>query len=108
MFCFRPKFGAAKSGPGAATSSSEILNRIQQRNLSANVKETETKLLSDIREFVSSEGGTTTTSQIIAMFEKRLPENSSPLFKSLLVQICTFYRAPDKLGYWTLKDDFNW
>uniref|UniRef100_A0A1B6DRP9 DNA excision repair protein ERCC-6 n=2 Tax=Clastoptera arizonana TaxID=38151 RepID=A0A1B6DRP9_9HEMI len=106
-FGSRPRFGARKLGSGAV-SSCEIIDSIKQRNLSRNAKETETILLNDIREFVSSEGGTTTTSQIVNTFEKRLPENSSPLFKYLLMQICTFYRAPDKLGYWTLKDDFNW
>ncbi|XP_046660917.1 DNA excision repair protein ERCC-6-like [Homalodisca vitripennis] len=105
---FQPtkRFG---KGTGVETMSSrELIEHIKKRNCAMDAKDADLELVRDIREFVSSQGGTVNTNQIINRFEGRLPEGSSPLFKSLLSKICTFYRAPDKLGYWTLKEEFNW
>lgn len=104
----KPQFGLGSKKSSQETSSTELLQRIRQRNGAVEATDNETKVVSDIQQFISSQGGTASTKQLVSEFEKRLPAGSSPLFKSVLGKICTFYRAPDNNGYWTLKDDFNW
>lgn len=105
---FRPRFGVGNKNPSQETSSAELLQRIRQRSGAVEATDNETKLVSELQQFISSQGGTASTKQLVSEFEKCLPAGSSPLFKSVLGKICTFYRAPDNNGYWTLKDDFNW
>lgn len=104
----RPQFVLGNKILGQETSSAKLLQRIRQRNGAVEATDNETKLVSELQQFLSSQGGTASTKQLVSEFEKRLPAGSSPLFKSVLGKICTFYRAPDNNGYWTLKDDFNW
>lgn len=67
---------------------------------------TETQILNNLKNFILTEGGTASTARLIKKFEDELPPTVTPLFKCLLNKICTFYRGPDKLGYWTLKTEF--
>lgn len=87
-------------------SASDVLDRIKKRNGMAEVSNSETQILTDLRNFISSEGGTASTDRLVETFEKQLPASATPLFKSLLNKICTFYRGPDKKGYWNLKPEF--
>lgn len=68
--------------------------------------ESETQILNELKNFISSEGGTASTDRLIENFQNQLPASKTPLFKNLLNQICSFYRGLDKKGYWTLKTEF--
>lgn len=69
------------------------------------------ELLDDIRTFVAfgaSVDGRATTDEIVAQFRDRLPEQTSALFKQMLMQICEFHRLPSGQGIWKLIPEFNW
>ncbi|XP_075232216.1 DNA excision repair protein ERCC-6-like [Lycorma delicatula] len=103
------KFNGKVSKPGSSegtVSSNSLLQKIKHRNLDGSIEDGEVELLRDMRDFVSGQGGTTTTDKLISEFKDRLPIGKSPVFKALLSKICIFYRAPDSKGYWTLRDDY--
>lgn len=69
------------------------------------------ELLDDIRTFVAfgaSVDGRATTDEIVAQFRDRLPEQTSALFKQMLMQICEFHRLPSGQGIWKLIPELNW
>lgn len=99
----RPKTN--KSSPNVL-SASDVLDRLKKRNSLAEVSSSEKQILTDLRNFISSEGGTAATDRIIETFQNQLPASATPLFKCMLNKICSFYRGPDKKGYWTLKTEF--
>ncbi|RZF48893.1 hypothetical protein LSTR_LSTR003273 [Laodelphax striatellus] len=100
---------ASGSGNSALTmSSADLIKRIRERNLMKLPEDSDIRLLNDIREFILANGGTALTDQLVNKFQARLPACKSPVFKSLLSKISVFYRAPDKKGYWTLRDEFSW
>lgn len=94
-----------KSSPNVL-SASDVLDRLKKRNSLAEVSSSEKQILTDLRNFISSEGGTAATDRIIETFQNQLPASATPLFKCMLNKICSFYRGPDKKGYWTLKTEF--
>jgi len=68
-------------------------------------------LLADVRNFVAfqaaSGDGIATTKELVEHFSGRIPPRDSPLFKSLLGEICTFEKKRDKgTGVWRLKPEF--
>ena len=62
------------------------------------------ELIKDLRGFISRKKGAVTTAQVIQEFGGRVENNA--LFKSLLMQLCTFKRRKD-VGFWHLKEDFR-
>nr|XP_018903096.1 PREDICTED: DNA excision repair protein ERCC-6-like [Bemisia tabaci] len=90
-----------------AMSSADLLNKIRERNGDVKASSKELDLLNDIRYFIASNSGITTTDELIKKFEKQLPVDVTPLFKSLLTQICTFNRGANQKGYWRLKPEFK-
>ncbi|XP_054156083.1 DNA excision repair protein ERCC-6-like [Oppia nitens] len=71
-------------------------------------------LLSDIRNFIAfqskrsaSNGGEATTQEVLDAFRDKLPPNQSAIFKSMLYQLCQFYRTTDGVGVWKLKPEFR-
>ncbi|XP_022193380.2 LOW QUALITY PROTEIN: DNA excision repair protein ERCC-6 [Nilaparvata lugens] len=99
---------SAAANSALTMSSADLIKRIRERNLMKLPEDSDIRLLNDIREFILANGGTALTDQLINKFQARLPAGKSPVFKSLLAKISVFYRAPDKKGYWTLRDEFSW
>ncbi len=67
-------------------------------------------LLADIRNYIafqSKTNGEATTQELLEAFKSKLPPHQSAVFKSLLYQLCDFYRNSDKVGVWKLKSDFR-
>lgn len=102
-FDFRKKIGTTSG----AMSSADLLNKIRERNGDVKASSKELDLLNDIRYFIASNSGITTTDELIKNFEKQLPVDVTPLFKSLLTQICTFNRGANQKGFWRLKPEFK-
>lgn len=72
-------------------------------------QEEQLELLADIRNFVAFQAktdGQAQTYELLERFKTRLPPQQSPLFKSLLKQICHFSRDSDGRGIWSLKSEF--
>lgn len=88
-------------------SSSDILDKIKKRNGTVAATKSETQVLLDLKNYISSMGGTASTDSLIKNFQPLLPLSMTPLFKSLLNKVCNFYRAPDDKGYWSLKPEFQ-
>lgn len=98
----------SSSGSGSGImSSSDILNKIRKRNGEVTSAKTETQILSELKTFLTSAGGTVSTDVLIQTFQPQLSATMTPFFKSLLNKVCTFYRAPDDKGYWSLKEEFH-
>lgn len=85
----------------------DLLSVIRRRNMQLQASSTEKSLLSDMISWLQAQGGTATTQQLLDEFRAKVGEGKSPLFKALLEKIAKFYRGPDKLGYWTIRDEFN-
>ncbi len=67
------------------------------------------ELLSDIRNFVAFQArrdGEATTAELVERFSDRVPPKESPLFKSLLNEICNFEKRERGEGMWRLKSEF--
>ena len=67
------------------------------------------EFLRDLRDFVALRGsidGQATTDEILHKFSKRVPLGGAAMFKSLLSEICTFYRQNGR-GIWRLKDEYR-
>ena len=87
-------------------SSKDILDKIKKRNGIMEASTSQTDLLKKLRDFIASEGGTASTDRVVETFQAELPASQTPLFKCLLNKVCSFYRGPDKKGYWSLKAEF--
>ena len=110
--------------------SSELLNRMRQRNYAANaaedvtmeasgvtnvpcitsqVDEADIELLCEVRSFVAfraSVDGEARTSELVEYFGSRLPPQDSAKFKAMLHQLCDF-RRDFGIGVWQLKSEFK-
>ena len=76
---------------------------------SLDVSEEHRDFLRDLRDFVALRGsinGQATTDEILHKFSTQIPSGGAAVFKSLLNQICTFYRQNGR-GIWRLKDDYR-
>ncbi|XP_014291598.1 DNA excision repair protein ERCC-6 [Halyomorpha halys] len=84
-----------------------LLEIIKKRNMMLESSNSDQILLSDMISWMQEQGGTSPTDNIVQKFRLRVGPGKSPLFKKLLESIATFYRGPDKVGYWTLRPEFN-
>lgn len=66
----------------------------------------EIQMLNCIRQYMLDNNQSVNTDQIVNQFKNKYPAEDTPLFKSLLSEICTFNRCPDKTGVWTLKSKY--
>ncbi|CAG2104982.1 unnamed protein product [Medioppia subpectinata] len=71
-------------------------------------------LLSDIRTYIAFQcksrvgnSGEASTQELLDAFKDKLPPNQSAIFKSMLYQLCQFYRTSDGIGVWKLKPEFR-
>jgi DNA excision repair protein ERCC-6 len=113
---------------GSVNHSSDLLAKMRARNVarsdlvgqefvsgnstappSGDVSEEHREFLRDLRDFVALQGtvnGEATTDEILHKFSKRVPAGGATMFRSLLNQICTFYRQNGR-GIWRLKNDYR-
>lgn len=63
-------------------------------------------MLNSIRQYLIENNQRANTDQIVDKFRDKYPAEDTPLFKSLLSELCTFNRCSDKTGIWTLKPKY--
>ncbi|KFD48999.1 hypothetical protein M514_10151 [Trichuris suis] len=61
-------------------------------------------LVDQLRLFLERSGGEATTDSIIARFESQIPQGDTAVFRSMLLNICTFRRDSTGNGFWLLKE----
>ncbi|XP_054718613.1 DNA excision repair protein ERCC-6-like [Uloborus diversus] len=126
----KKEFFSGKKPKNTDLSSSDVLSAIKKRSVvfgtdmqSDSDEESSThtptntcaspksvELLDEIRNFIAFQcavDGEATTSEILAHFRERVPASQSPVFKSLLNNICDFHRTSDGRGVWKLKEDLR-
>ena len=67
------------------------------------------ELLRELRSFIANrtkKPGQATTEEILNKFSSRLAPTDSPLFRSMLHEICDFHRSHGD-GIWTLKGEYR-
>ena len=123
------KFGQKrKLSLGSETSSNSLITAIKSRHkyddesdseanndvIGRGVNQEYENLLADIRNFIAFQSnssavnsGEATTDELLEAFKDKLPAHQSAVFKSMLYQLCDFYRKPDKTGVWKLKSEFR-
>ena len=108
----RPKFGNKSIGSNSnGSGSSVILKKIRERNgldepVTDDVKNKNYSLIAQLRVFISSKEGMVTTAQVISEFQSKVSVPDNAIFKSLLMELCTFKRKHD-VGYWHLREKFK-
>jgi len=107
-----------QSGEGvgsASVSSAILLNKIQQRNAHKNgngvaADSSSVEQLREIRDFIACQGikdGQATTAELIGRFSGTAHESNQSTFKSMLKEICEFYREHGT-GIWRLKPEYRY
>jgi len=101
---------------GSATvSSAVLLNKIKQRNAHRNgttvpADPSSVEQLREIRDFIACQcckDGQATTAELIGRFSGSAHEKNQSTFRSMLQQICEFYRE-DGTGIWRLKPEYRY
>lgn len=67
----------------------------------------ELEMLNNIRQYMLENNKSVNTDQIVNQFRNKYSTEDTPLFKSLLKEICSFNRCQDKTGVWTLKPKYH-
>lgn len=100
----------------ANVSSAILLQKIKQRNAHSSgttslpVNDSSVGQLREIRDFVAcqcSKDGQATTAELIARFSGTAHEKNQSTFRSMLKEICEFYRE-DGTGIWRLKPKYRY
>lgn len=103
-------------GIGSANVSSTILlHKIKQRNAHKGgnnmlVDSSSMEQLREIRDFIAcqcSKDGQATTAELIGRFSGTAHEKNQSTFRSMLKEICEFYRE-DGTGIWRLKPEYRY
>lgn len=103
-------------GTGSASVSSAILlHKIHQRNAhmtgaNTSADSSSVEQLKEIRDFVAcqcSKDGQATTAELIGRFSGTAHEKNQSTFKSMLQEICEFYREHGT-GIWRLKPEYRY
>ncbi|KAK9500480.1 hypothetical protein O3M35_001737 [Rhynocoris fuscipes] len=92
---------------GKQNEKNSLLAAIKKRNSVVENVSDEKQLVNRMIDWLCSQGGTASTDEIVKEFQSKVGPGKTPLFKSLLTNIAVFYRAPDKIGYWTVKDEYK-
>lgn len=79
---------------------------MKKRNGIVEATEREMQMLNSIRQYMLDNNQCANTDQIVDQFKNKYSAEDTPLFKSLLSEICTFNRCADKTGIWTLKPKY--
>ena len=114
----------------ASTSSSVLLAKMSSRNAccsdldeqshvigatvpptgaKADVSQDQREFLRELRTFIAVQtniNGQATTDEILHHFNHKVPAGGVAVFKSLLNEICTFYRQSGR-GIWRLKEEYR-
>ena len=75
----------------------------------AGVSEEHGEFLRELRRFIAVQAnvnGQATTEEILHHFNHKVPSGGVAIFKSLLNEICTFYRQSGR-GIWYLKEEYR-
>lgn len=88
------------------SSGPSILSIMKKRNGHLEATQHEIEMLNNIRQYMLENNQRANTDQIVNEFRNKYPAEDTPLFKSLLNEVCTFNRCPDKTGVWTLKPKY--
>lgn len=86
--------------------SSSILSKMKRRNGHLEATQREVQMVNSIRQYMLENNQQVNTDQIVDQFRNKYSAEDTPLFKSLLSEVCTFNRCPDKTGIWTLKQKY--
>lgn len=79
---------------------------MKKRNGFVEASEHEIQMLNNIRQYMMENNQCVKTDQIVDQFKNKYTSEDTPLFKSLLNEVCTFSRCPDKTGVWKLKPKY--
>lgn len=109
--------GKQKKSTLAAMSSQELLSRMRKRKLNNELNQDSDpntfiepdniELISEIRNFIAFQcaiDGQATTEELLNEFKARIPPNESAKFKSMLKEICSFFKR-NGIGIWRLKGE---
>uniref|UniRef100_A0A2S2N6T6 DNA repair and recombination protein RAD54-like n=2 Tax=Schizaphis graminum TaxID=13262 RepID=A0A2S2N6T6_SCHGA len=88
------------------SSGPSILSLMKKRNGIVEATQREMQMLNSIRQYLIENNQSVNTDQIVNQFRNKYSAEDTPLFKSLLSEVCTFNRCPDKTGVWTLKPKY--
>ncbi|XP_026820566.1 DNA excision repair protein ERCC-6-like [Rhopalosiphum maidis] len=88
------------------SSGPSILSLMKKRNGIVEATQREMQMLNSIRQYLLENNQSVNTDQIVNQFRNKYSADDTPLFKSLLSEVCTFNRCPDKTGVWTLKPKY--
>ncbi|XP_073976975.1 DNA excision repair protein ERCC-6-like isoform X2 [Rhodnius prolixus] len=103
----KPSFTLPLGSRNKQNEGSSLLEAIKRRNMILETTSEENQLAKQIVSWLSSQGGTASTDEIVNEFQRKVGPGKTPLFKTILSKIAQFYRAPDKIGYWTVRDEFK-
>lgn len=79
---------------------------MKKRNGVLESTEREMQMLNSIRQYMLENNQRVNTDQIVDHFRNKYLAEDTPLFKSLLSEVCIFNRCPDKTGVWILKPKY--
>lgn len=79
---------------------------MKKRNGIMEATQHEIQMLNSIRQYLLENNQSVNTDQIVNQFKNKYSADDTPLFKSLLSEVCTFSRCSDKTGIWTLKSKY--
>lgn len=79
---------------------------MKKRNGFVEATQHEIQMLNSIRQYMLKNNQSVNTDQIVDQFRDKYSAEDTPLFKSLLSEVCTFSRCSDKTGVWTLKPKY--
>jgi len=88
------------------SSGPSILSLMKKRNGFVEATQREMQMLNSIIEYLLLNNQSVNTDQIVGQFRNKYSAEDTPLFKSLLSEVCTFSRCLDKTGVWTLKPKY--
>lgn len=79
---------------------------MKKRNGFVESTQREIQMLNNIKQYLLENNQCVNTDQIVNQFRDKYSAEDTPLFKSLLSELCTFSRCSDKTGVWTLKQKY--
>ncbi|XP_050419856.1 DNA excision repair protein ERCC-6-like [Adelges cooleyi] len=86
--------------------SATLIAMMKKRNGQVEATHHEIQILNEIKQYLIENDNCVNTDQIVNKFRDKYPAEDTPLFKSLLSELCTFHRCSDKTGVWKLKEKY--
>ncbi|XP_050540454.1 DNA excision repair protein ERCC-6-like [Daktulosphaira vitifoliae] len=102
----KPKLLFNSKNQSQTTTSSSLIELMKKRNGLVEATNHEMEILNEIRQYLLENNFCVNTDQIVNKFRDKYQAEDTPLFKSLLSELCTFHRCSDKTGVWKLKEKY--